>query len=113
MIEEKYIVRLLLDLGNRLDDVRTRAFELDLVKNAEKVAHARILQDHEFQGSNAEKRAREAEILLAEDPDAFAVTHDRQLAEMALQEAKDRLEVARESLSMYRALMYQTAGGAK
>jgi len=69
-----------------------------------------ILSRHEFQGKNAEARSLEAATILQQSDAMHTDTELRKGLEWIMAQDKANLEIARERLSLHRALAYQVSG---
>ena len=111
LLTEQRIEALLSELFEALHEERCAAEQLTIARKDTEFFHAKTLLENPPVGKNAEERAREVAVILAE-PEPVKATNRRIEAERCLERAKARVELARTAVGLWEALAYQSAGHA-
>ena len=101
------IERLLMELQKAHGRVIYSAGEYEKARVALSESETFLLVNHVFEGKNAEARKLEAEVLVADSSSVFIKRNAVEKATRQLSVDKAALEIAREAISLWRALAYQ------
>ena len=107
MLDETRIERLLMELRKAHKALIDTAEAYEQAKAELSNAETYALANHTFEGKNADARKLEAASVLGRTESVFSAQKNHEAADHNLSIAKMQLEIAREAISLWRALAYQ------